>query len=468
MRNHLHLVAAALPALLAVGGCRAFSSPGDYALYRAYRYEPAGPDRLAAGGRYLASYESGAFAPEVREIVQAQEEDFWSDHRSGVDGLQEYLRAFPRGMHSDEARERLAVFERARGQQEAERRAEQDAARQRREAELREAAVRQRLWMRGHFNRWTRLFGGLQGWGQGIGPIVQANPEFGAAFENDPPQCRAAHCRKTYTLDFYIPVPGRSAVPRRLTFLLDMVRVGAERQVNQTLLTVRGRGLTQWWELERQEAVEADNAEARESAVRWTMDQLRATLVASFPDARETPAELYGPPPEAVMQGVDEDENAAPEPVDPNACIIPSQPLGVRWSAIIGCSGATGARITAPAEATEAHARSLTSDEAPVASRTCLRFDAYAAIDGEGMGTDEGVAISQIPACALRPAGPARPGVRPGVGPARPGAAPVRPGAAPVRPGAAPVRPGAPARPGAARPAAARPAAAAPAAAPAQ
>jgi hypothetical protein len=170
--------------------------------------------------------------------------------------------------------------------------------------------------------------------------------------------------------------------------------------------------------------------------------------VASFPDARETPAELYGPPPEAVMQGVEEDENAAPEPVDPNACVIPSQPLGVRWSAIIGCAGATGARITAPAEATEAHARSLTSDEAPITSHACLRFDAYAAIDGEGMATDEGVAVSLIPACALRPAGAARPGVRPG---------------APARPGAAPARPGAPARP-AARPAAARPAAAAPAA----
>ena len=447
MRTHR---LAPLAALLAVGGCRVFSSPSEYALYREYRYEAPGPDRLAAGGRYLAAHEGGTFAAEVREVVQAQEEDFWSDHRSGVDGLNEYLRAFPRGMHADEARERLAVFERARAQQEAERRAQQDAERERREAELREAAVRQRLWMRTHFNRWTRLFGGLQGWGQGIGPIVQQNPEFGAAFENDPPQCRASHCRKTYTLDFYIPVPGRSAVPRRLTFLLDLVRVGAERSVTQTLFTVRNRGLTQWWELEQQQAAEADSAEARETAVRWTMDQLRAALVASFPEATETPAALYGPPPEAVMQGVEEDENAAPEPVDPNACIIPSQPLGARWSAVVGCTGQTGARITAPPEAAEAHAHALTSDEAPVTPHACLRFDAYAAIDGEGMSTDEGVAVSLIPPCALRTAGPARP-----AGPERPGA---RPGAPAARPPAA--------RP-AARPAAARPAAR-PAAAPAQ
>lgn len=428
MRTHRFTLLAALLAL--GGGCRLFSSPSEYALYRAYRYEPSGPDRLAAGGRYLAAYERGTFAAEVRGVVQTQEEDFWADHRSSVDGLNEYLRAYPQGIHVSEARERLAVFERARAQQEAERRAQREAERERREAELHEAAARQRLWMRTQFNRWTRLFGGLQGWGQGIGPIVQQNADFSAAFENDPPQCRAAHCRKTYTLDFYIPVPGRSAVPRRLTFLLDMVRVGTERTVSQTFFTVRNRGLTQWWELEQQQVAEADSAEAREAAVRWTMDQLRATMVASFPEAIETPAALYGPPPEAVMQGVEEDEDAAPEPVDPNACIIPSQPLGVRWSALVGCAGQTGTRVTASPEAVEAHTRALPAPEAPVTPQACLRFDAYAAIDGEGMSTDEGMVVSLIPPCALRPAprpGTPRPGARPGAPPRPPAARPATP-----------------------------------------
>jgi len=435
MRTH-HL--APLTALVALGGCRLLASPSEYALYRAYRYEAPRPERLAAGGRYLVAHENGMFAAEVRGVVQGQEEDFWSDHRSSVEGLNAYLLAFPRGMHAEEARERLRVFAQARAQQEAERQAQERAERERREAELREAALRQRFWMRSHFNRWIRLFGGLQGWGQGIGPIVQQNPDFGAAFENDPPQCRASHCRKTYTLDFYIPVPGRSAVPRRLTFLLDMVRVGTERAVTQTFFTVRNRGLTQWWELERQQVAEADSAEARETAVRWTMDQLRAAMLASFPDATETPAALFGPPPEAVMQGVEEDENTAPEPVDPNACVIPSQPLGVRWSAVVGCTGQSGARLTASQEASELHARSLTSDEAPITPHACLRFDAYAAIDGEGMSTDEGMAVSLIPPCALAPARPTRPGVRPG-GPARP-AGPARP-TGPARPAAPPATP---------------------------
>lgn len=116
-------------------------------------------------------------------MVLAQEEDFWADHRSSVDGLNEYLRAFPVGTHHDEARERLRVFEQARAQQEAERRVAAEAERVRRETELREASARQRLWMRTQFNRWVRLFGGLNGWGQGMGPIVEGNPDFGAAFK---------------------------------------------------------------------------------------------------------------------------------------------------------------------------------------------------------------------------------------------------------------------------------------------
>jgi PAS domain-containing protein len=407
-------------------GCGVWSSPSDYSAYRAYRYEAAGPERLAAGGRYLTQHADGRFAGEVRGVVLAQEEDFWADHRSSVDGLNEYLRAFPVGTHLDEARERLRVFEQARAQQEAERRVAAEAERVRRETELREASARQRLWMRTQFNRWVRLFGGLNGWGQGMGPIVQGNPDFGSAFENDPPQCRAAHCRKNYNLDFYIPVPGRSAVPRRIGFTLDMVRVGTDRLVNQTQLLVHNRGLTAWWELENQQIADAESAEAREAAVRWTMDQLRAATAASFPEAHDTPAELYGPPPEAVMQGVEDDDTAEPTPVDPNACVVPSQPLGTRWSAVVGCEGITTPRFTAPQEATEAHAHSLTSDEPAVTPHACLRFDAYAAIDGEGMSTDEGLTVTLIPPCAIRPPAPVAP-VRPG----RPGR-PARPAARPA------------------------------------
>lgn len=429
-------------AAIATASCATVISSNEYSLYRAYRYESGGAERLAAGGRYLQDYPQGRYAPDVQRDVFGAEEEFWGTHRSDASGLNEYLAAFPRGPHAEEARQRLEAFEQRRQQEEEERRrtAEQDRAR--REEELRTSNARARMWARVTFSKWMRVFGGLHAWGQGMGPIVQANPDFAAQFENDPPQCRASHCRKNYLTDFSIPIPGRTAASRRINFTLDMVRTGRERLVNQVMLVVHERGLTRWWESENQQIVEDSNAEARETAVRWTMDQLRAALVTSFPEARETPPELYGPPPEAVMQGVEEDENATPPPTDPNACVLLSQPLGTRWSAVVGCAGVSTAAVRAPQEATEAHARSMTADEAPVTPQTCLRVDAYAALDGEGMSTDEGVVITAIPACALRGRPAARPpAARPPV--ARPPAA--RPaGAAPVaRPPAA--RPAAPA-----------------------
>ena len=437
-------------ALSTMAGCRLVASPSDYAAYRTFRYAAEGSDRLAAASAYLQAHPQGRFRAEVQTVVGGAEEDYWADHRASLDGLNEYLRSFPGGSHVEEARQRLAVYERNRVAAETARRAAEEEARQHRADELRDNASRSRLWGRTSYGRWVRLFGGLNAWGHGVGDIVQSNPDFGAAFENAPPQCRASHCRKDASQDFFIPVPGRSALPRRFTMTLDMVRVGTERAVNQVFVTARNRGLTQWWELENQSAAEPGDAAARETAVRWSVDQLRAVLLASFPQALETPAELYGPPPEPMVMGAEgEDDSAPAEPVDPNACAVPSQPLGTRWSAIIGCEGVTSRPFTAPPEAVQAQ----TAAGAPAEAATphaCLRFDAYAALDGDGMSTDEGLAVTLLPACAVEPlAHPTR-------GPRRPG-----------RPGA-PVRPAAPARPAAGRPAARAPTAApAPAAAPA-
>ncbi len=433
MRSRDMIRAMTLVAVTAAG-CRVVASRADYTAYRNFRYAAEGSDRLAAASEYLQGQPNGRFRPEVQAVINGTEEDYWADHRASLDGLNEYLRAFPAGNHVEEARQRLAVYERTRAEGEAARRAADEADRARREEELRASAARTRLWGRTSFNRWVRLFGGLNAWGHGMGDIVQGNPEFGAAFENAPPQCRASHCRKDFVQDFFIPIPGRSALPRRATLSLDMVRVGTDRTVNQVFTVMRNRGLTQWWELESQAAADPADAAARETAVRWAMDQLRAVVVTAFPEAKETPAQLYGPPPEPMVMGAEEEEEAAPAAVDPNACVVPSQPLGTRWSAIVGCTGVTARPFTAPDEATRAHHEAMAADEPAVTPRACLRIDAYAALDGEGMSTDEGLALTLIPTCATQTA--ARPGARP---PARPPAA--RPPAArpaPARPAAAP------------------------------
>lgn len=434
MRSRDMIRAMTLVAVTAAG-CRVVASRADYTAYRNFRYAAEGSDRLAAASEYLQGQPNGRFRPEVQAVINGTEEDYWADHRASLDGLNEYLRAFPAGNHVEEARQRLAVYERTRAEGEAARRAADEADRARREEELRASAARTRLWGRTSFNRWVRLFGGLNAWGHGMGDIVQGNPEFGAAFENAPPQCRASHCRKDFVQDFFIPIPGRSALPRRATLSLDMVRVGTDRTVNQVFTVMRNRGLTQWWELESQAAADPADAAARETAVRWAMDQLRAVVVTAFPEAKETPAQLYGPPPEPMVMGAEEEEEAAPAAVDPNACVVPSQPLGTRWSAIVGCTGVTARPFTAPDEATRAHHEAMAADEPAVTPRACLRIDAYAALDGEGMSTDEGLALTLIPTCATQTA--ARPGARP---PARPPAArpPAARPAAPARPAAAP------------------------------
>jgi hypothetical protein len=285
MRNTRLRAAASVTALLAVGGCRVLASPSEYALYREYRYEPAGPDRLAAGGRYLAAHEGGAFAPEVREVVQAQEEDYWADHRASLDGLNEYLRAFPAGTHVDEARQRLAVYERTRQEGEAARRAaEQVDRRQRREAELREAAASRTA----HLDAPRSTAGSASsaastGGASGVGEIVQGNPEFSAPSRT--PRRSAARrtaARTTRSRTSTSRCPAARALPRRATLNLDMVRVGTERNVNQVFTRdAQSRPHPVVGAREPGRCRPGRSAEASETAVRWTMDQLRAIVVAS-------------------------------------------------------------------------------------------------------------------------------------------------------------------------------------------
>ena len=125
MRSSDRLRAVAIAAITAVG-CRVVASRSDYAAYRNFRYAAEGSDRLAAASEYLQTQPQGRFRPEIQSVVNLTEEDYWADHRASLDGLNEYLHAFPGGSHIDEAHQRLAVFERTRQQGEATRRAGED------------------------------------------------------------------------------------------------------------------------------------------------------------------------------------------------------------------------------------------------------------------------------------------------------------------------------------------------------
>ena len=109
MRSRDTLRAVAIAAIT-VAGCRVVASRADYAAYRNFRYAAEGSDRLAAASEYLQTQPQGRFRPEVQAVINATEEDYWADHRASLDGLNEYLRAFPAGAHVDEAVSRYTEF----------------------------------------------------------------------------------------------------------------------------------------------------------------------------------------------------------------------------------------------------------------------------------------------------------------------------------------------------------------------
>lgn len=382
-------------------GCAVLAPNAEYASYRTFRHETNADRRTALGSEYMRQYPQGHFRTSVVGEVGRQEEDFWEERRSTLQGLQAYLRAFPGGSHVGEARARVEVYEAERRRQVAVQQAADQAERERLAAERRASNERQRLFARNTILFWLRQFGSIDGWGEPIQVMAQRNPDFNTAFGGEPPpQCRGARCRKAFQSDFFVPQPGRSAIPRRLSLSLDLLM--RERRVMQAGLVMHRRGLSVWYECETQGFCDPADAEARQRSVHWAMDQLKGIVATAFPDARETPAELVGPEPE--MEGAEEEVDAAA--ANQPAPAIPAQPLGVQWSYIVGCGSLGGAQITIPENAVPQGWNEATSGTSTPA-RSCLRIDAYSAPDIEGVSSDEGIRVSWIPASALPQAAPA-------------------------------------------------------------
>jgi hypothetical protein len=394
---------------LLFGGCAVIASKDEYSAYRSFRYETNADRRTALGAEYMQRYPEGRFRSNVQAEVGRQEEDFWEDRRSTLQGLQAYLQAFPNGSHAGEARARVEVYEAERRRAIEAQQAAEQAERERLAAERRAANERQRLFARNTILFWLRQFGSLDGWGEPIATVAQRNPDFNTAFGGEPaPICRAGRCRKSFRTDFFVPQPGRSAIARTLSLSLDLLM--RERRIMQAQLVMHRRGLSVWYECETQGFCDPSDAEARQRSVRWAMDQLKGIVATAFPEARETPPELVGPEPE--MEGAEEDEAAAQQAAAQPAPPIPPQPLGVQWSYIVGCGNLGGAQITIPENANPAGWSETTQGQnTPV--RSCLRIDAYSAPDIEGVSQDEGIRVSWIPSSALPHAGggarPARP-----------------------------------------------------------
>jgi hypothetical protein len=398
-------------------GCSALSAGRtEWVAYRTYRYEAYGPRRIEAAGRYLHGHPQGAFAHEVRAALQGADEALWGTVRGDCALLPDYLRLFPQGAHAVEATLhqrhcREAADDASWATDHATRAGlldhlerypqgrHVDEARARLRAlddELAGTARLQRQAVRRAFTGWVHLLGSLDGWGEDLAIVDARNPGFAHGIrEGVSPVCHAGHCRRTVSNPFLVPVPGRSVQSRDQPFVLDLGCIGPTRRLQQALLSLPDHGFTRWWEAEQSRVSDVHGAADREPVVAWAMDQLRAIVATAFPGARETPPALFGPPPRLASPDIAEDD--APE--TPDACAVPTQPAGTRWSVVVGCGQVGGTTLVASSEAMTAHAASVTTTA--VAPRTCLRIDAFAALDAPGMPRDEGLALSMVPACAV-------------------------------------------------------------------
>lgn len=391
-RNYGRLLRACLA--LSVASCAVVTSRDEYGAFRALRYERDPDRRLQLASAFQRNYPNSSFRSVISSELGTREQQFWDEHRATMEGLEAYLHSYPSGSHAGEARARMEAINAERDAARREREEREAAERRRLEEERRAANERQRYFARTTFLYWLRQLGQLQGWGGTLREFGSANAQFSEAFGGAPqPQCRGRRCRKTYDVNFGVPVPGRTALQRQLSFSFDLIRRDAQH-VDQSALLMQRRGLSSWYECESQSACDPNDAEQRANSVRWAMDQLRGIVAVAFPDARETPQSLVGPEPEMV--GAEEEEaaqQAAPPPP------IPPQPLGTQFSFVVGCGNVGGAVISIP-ESARATEWSQAAGEAQPA-RSCLRIDGYSAPDIQGVSTDEGLQISFLPASSL-------------------------------------------------------------------
>lgn len=415
--------------------CATVTSQAEYGAFRTFRYESNTERRIHLGAEYMEHYPNGQFRSVVQADVLRREEDFWEEKRSTLEGLQVYLRAFPAGVHVQEANARVQAYENERRAQDEARRERERQERERLDTERRAANERQRRFARDTMVYWLRSIGVVEGWGERLGTIRERNAEFATAFGGAPePAPRPNGVRKTYPIDFTVPVPGRTALSRRLNLSFDLItRLVAprDRRVVQSQLVLHNRGLTAWFECETQGQCDPTDPEQRARSVRWSMDQLRGIVATAYPEARETPTNMAGPEPEMEGElGAEEaSDAAAPATAAP---AIPPQPLGVQFSYVVGCgANIGGAQISAPEGSLPPNFVETAGPPLPV--RSCLRIDAWSAPEIQGVSTDEGLRISFIPATAIPQPAPAR--GRPGARPAAPGARPAaaRPAAAAPR-----------------------------------
>lgn len=329
-----------LIALQCLGGCAAFVTKGEYRAYRAVRTASHQATRLNRMRVYLREFPAGTWAEDFRAARRAAEPGFFEMAGNQPAGLRAYLAAFPDGTFAAQARSRLAASEvlvEKQAQDAAEERAQAALAEQRR-AEL------QRTWVSRFLQYWLHVFTGIQGWGQPIAHMAEANPDFSAAFGRPPrPRCSAHDCVKYYTGHYTVPLAGATGLQRTLQLVVRL-QLKSGRVVGAELL-LPGWGFSRWQEAEQRKLVDDRSVAQRRGATGWARAQIEEGLAQTGGRVQFLGEERYpgfdGPvlgPTGAVIDTASEDPAAvllAADTAEQAEAVIPLTPAGVGPAAVV-------------------------------------------------------------------------------------------------------------------------------------
>ena len=303
---------AVAPATLAfLAACSMFASRDDYASYREVRLAESESRWLIAMREYVEAHPDGRWADEIRAERAELEPMFWEENRDTIGGLNDYLEAYPNGPHRAEGNERLAALHEVA----ASRAEEAEAARAVLEERRQELMAFRRGWLTRAARFWAATFLSVGDWGSPIADVARGNPDFNRAYGlRPPPRCSVEECLKFYRSVYQIPLPGQTAITRRVEMLLRL-RLEDGNLVRAELL-LPNKGFSRWYELENRTLVTDEDPEQRQVAITWALERLVPAIREAVPDvtAVDVVPEPIDPP--ALAASTDETDHAARAPGD--------------------------------------------------------------------------------------------------------------------------------------------------------
>ena len=301
-----------LAGLVGIGvlaGCAMFASRDDYASYRKIRLAESERSWLVAMRDYVETHPDGHWADEIRAERAELEPMFWEENRDTLTGLSQYVEAYPDGPHRAEGEARLGALREVAASRAEEARAASDVLEERR----RERMAFRRGWVTRATRFWIGTFLEVDAWGLPIADVARGNDEFNRAYGlRPPPRCSTEECVKLYQGTYQIPLPGQTALTRRLRIVLRL-RLDEGNLVRAELLMPQ-QGFSRWYELENRTLVTDGDAQQRQAAITWALERLVPAIRESSPEVGsiDVVPEPIDPPNALLVTAGGEESNQAP------------------------------------------------------------------------------------------------------------------------------------------------------------